>query len=237
VKCDCKLSATGEVLDLPKGLEPRFLAGLPPEELRNILSAARHRQLQDGRVILRQGEPAEKMFILTSGRARHFVDSECGRKVLLHWLVAGQVFGGLTLLATPFHYVASTEMLSEGCALVWDRKTIRVAAIRVPILLDNALSIAVTEHIAWAISQAISLACNDARQRLAHFLISLACAIGHVVDNGVELHVRNEDLASGANVTTFTASRVLNEWQRAGALTKERGRILLRRPEELLSIM
>ena len=51
---------------------------------------------------------------------------------------------------------------------------------------------------------------------------------------GVELAVRNEDLADEANVTVFTASRFLNEWQREGILVKTRGKIVLRSPQALL---
>jgi CRP-like cAMP-binding protein len=50
----------------------------------------------------------------------------------------------------------------------------------------------------------------------------------------VELDVTNEELAQAANVTHFTASRLLNHWQRQGALVKTRGKILLRSPEKLL---
>ena len=34
--------------------------------------------------------------------------------------------------------------------------------------------------------------------------------------------LKNEDLASAANVTLFTASRLLNEWQRNGLVNQER---------------
>ena len=65
-------------------------------------------------------------------------------------------------------------------------------------------------------------------------LASIANGIGRRVAGGLELDVRNEELANEANVTLFTASRLLNEWQRAGILQKSRGKILLRSPESLL---
>jgi CRP-like cAMP-binding protein len=43
----------------------------------------------------------------------------------------------------------------------------------------------------------------------------------------------NEDLASGANVTLFTVSRILSKWQREGILHKRRGKVILRQPELL----
>jgi len=62
----------------------------------------------------------------------------------------------------------------------------------------------------------------------------LASAGGQRSSAGIELGVRNEDLANAANVTQFTASRVLNPWQRSGLVTKTRGKIVLRSPEGLL---
>ena len=46
--------------------------------------------------------------------------------------------------------------------------------------------------------------------------------------------MRNEELASAANITTFTASRIMSEWQRDGLLIKERGKVLVPFPERLL---
>ena len=41
-------------------------------------------------------------------------------------------------------------------------------------------------------------------------------------------------VANEANITLFTTSRLLNQWQRAGLLVKSYGKILLRSPERLL---
>jgi len=65
-------------------------------------------------------------------------------------------------------------------------------------------------------------------------LVKLAPAIGQKVQGGVELEVTNEELANSANTTLYTASRMVSEWKRAGALHKRRGKILLRSPERLL---
>jgi CRP-like cAMP-binding protein len=65
-------------------------------------------------------------------------------------------------------------------------------------------------------------------------LVCLAGVIGQKVAGGVEFDVTNEDLASAANITPFTASRLLSEWQRNRAVVKRRGKIVLRSPERLL---
>jgi CRP-like cAMP-binding protein len=77
------------------------------------------------------------------------------------------------------------------------------------------------------------LTCHSAQQRLAGVLDSLVGVIGQKVPAGVELDVTNEELANAANVTPFTASRLLSAWQRDGAVKKSRGKILLRQPTRL----
>ena len=158
-----------------------------------------------------------------------------GQRILLYWLTAGQIFGGAALLSTTVQYFASTELLPDSCALVWDRETIRELMSRSPQLLDNALSVAVIENVSWFVSSQASLVGDDARGRVAHLLASLAAGIGKATPDGVELKITNEDLAAGANVTQYTASRILSEWQRADIVTKHRGKILLRKPFLLAS--
>jgi CRP-like cAMP-binding protein len=157
-----------------------------------------------------------------------------GRKILLFWLTPGQIFGGAALLSPASNYLASTEVLSDSCALAWDRPTLRELVTRIPKLLDNALSIAAFEHVAWLVGAMVSLSSEDAQSRIADFLISLACGIGKNGPGGVEILVANEEVAAGANVTPFTVSRFLSKWQREGILRKGRGKIILRRPELLV---
>ena len=152
----------------------------------------------------------------------------------MHWVTAGQIVGGAAILSAPCLYLASTELLSDGCALVWERQTIRDFVSRFPILLDNALSIAITEHIEGLIAANVSLS-SDETGRIAQVLISLACGIGSVGPDGIEIPLGNEDLALGADVTPLTLIRTLDGWEREGVLTKGRGKIVLQRPELLLT--
>jgi CRP-like cAMP-binding protein len=78
-----------------------------------------------------------------------------------------------------------------------------------------------------------ALTSQTARERLAHILSVCASSIGYKVDGGTGLDVTNEELAEAANISPYTASRVINEWQRTGAIRKQRGKILLRSGKEL----
>jgi CRP-like cAMP-binding protein len=100
-------------------------------------------------------------------------------------------------------------------------------------LVENALLIAYDYFVMYR-SLHISATCQTARQRLAQVLGNLATGLGQQVAEGIELDIRNEELANEANITIFTTSRLLKEWQRQGILTKSRGKVVVRSPEALI---
>jgi CRP/FNR family transcriptional regulator, nitrogen oxide reductase regulator len=210
----------------------RFLEGLAQAEINTIVSAAKQRRYLANSVIVNQGHPADYLFLLTSGRARYFYVTPDGRKTILFWLPPGEIFGGAALLFRPSDYLLSTEAVKPSSVLVWNRATIRALVARYPRLADNALWTMFDYLVAYRALH-VSMTCDSARQRLARVLADLATGIGQKVPGGVELDVRNEELANEANVTPFTASRMLGEWQRQGVLRKSRGKVLLRSPERL----
>ena len=214
-------------------LKSRFLEGIGPPDLKVILAAAKPRQFPANSIIVSQGNPADYLYLLTKGRARYFFTTEDGRKLLLLWLSPGEIFGGSALLAIPSSYLASTETVKDSHVLAWDRSTIRGLAARYPKLLENALLTA-SDYLAWYVAAHVALTSHSARKRLGGVVICLAELIGEKVPGGFEFDATNEELASAANITPFTASRLLSEWQRNRAVLKRRGKILLCSPEKLL---
>jgi CRP-like cAMP-binding protein len=218
---------------LEDGFESRFLEGLLKPDLEMVLSAATKRRCLANSVVTNQGDPADYLFLVIKGCARYFFVTPEGRKVLLHWLGVGEVFGGAALLSSPSSYLVSTEMVTDGWVLVWRRKTIRDLAARCPDLMDNALLVAF-DYMTLFLAAHVALISHSARERLAGVLVCLAEGFGQDVSGGVKLVITNEELANAANVTTFTASRLLSEWQRNGAVVKSRGGVVLRASHKLL---
>jgi CRP-like cAMP-binding protein len=214
-------------------LKSRFFEGLEQRDFEAIRAAANERRYRASSVITNQGNPAEHLFLLTSGHARYFYITQGGQKTLLLWLTPGEILGGAAFLSRPSKYLLSAEAVKDSSFLVWDRATIRSLAVKYPRLLENSLFMA-SDYLGWYLADHVALICDTARERLAQVLIHLAGLIGQKVPGGVEFDVTNEELASAANITPFTASRLLSEWQTNHAVAKRRGKILLRSPERLL---
>jgi CRP/FNR family transcriptional regulator, nitrogen oxide reductase regulator len=213
-------------------LKSPFLEGLAPAEVNAVLSAARQRRYPAGAVVAFQGTPADYLFLIVHGRARFFTLTPEGNKIILFWLPEGEVFGGAALQARPSDYVVSTETVRDSTLLAWDKHTIRRLARSYPQLLENSIDTAI-EYFTFYVATHVALICNTASERVAALLVNLAQGIGHAVSNGIELDVNNEELAEAANVTQFTVSRLLSQWERQEVLVKSRGKVLLRSPEKL----
>lgn len=216
-------------------LQSRFLQGLQTTEVKTVLGAGVLRHFPSSSIIVNQEDPATRLFLVASGSARYFFHTAYGRKLMLLTLGPGEIFGGSALLDEPATYLCGVETTNDTRTLYWDREVIRRLVRQFPLLLSNALSIA-TDYLVWYVATHVALTCGTARERVAQVLFNLATGLGRRKrPNGIVLHITNEELANASNVTLFTASRLLARWHREGAISKHRGRIVLRHPDRLFS--
>ena len=209
-----------------------LLRGLRSQDVDLILKAARRRRYSARTVITHQGKRIDEIRALLQGRARYFYETSTGKKLILNWITPGQTFAGLAALsAGPHTYPASTETVRDSIVLSWDGPTIRSLAHQFPLILENAVVIATDRHIAWHLAAHVALCSETARERVAHVLLALAPLIGQKGPDGIELDVTNQELADSTNISPYTTSRLISEWQRTGALRKRRGKIFLGSPE------
>jgi CRP-like cAMP-binding protein len=212
----------------------RFFTGLARSEIGVILAAATRRKLTGGEIVARADEPASHLFLVKDGCVDYFVLTGDGKEILLRRLVSGNIFGVGAFLSQPAGYVGTSKAVHSGEVFVWEHVVIRQLAKTYPLLGENALR-TVLRYVALFAERHIALVTKPAQERLAFALTSLGSRAGHLVPSGVEVNIKNEDLASLADVSFFTASRFLQEWERNGAVTKSRGKVLIRSPEKLLA--
>ena len=222
---------TSEIAARVSELAPRFLEGLAPCDFAAVLGAATSRRFQARTLIANEGHSADKLFLMIEGRARTFTTTRKGEKVVLLWIPTGETAGGRALLSTPMKYLVSTETVTNSIVLVWNRSVIQSLTKQYPRLVENALMIA-SDYVEAYHGLHLAAVHHTASQRVARVLDSLAKGMGQRVVEGIELNISNEELANEANVTIFTVSRLLSEWQRKGLLVKSRGSVVIRSPEE-----
>jgi CRP-like cAMP-binding protein len=221
-----------EPLSLQLDIPSRFLSAISAADTNIILAAAQPRRLAPRQPIVTAGTPASHLFILREGQVKYFRSTAAGEEVLLAWLTPGDVFGLGTLLKEPADYLASAEAVAECRVLVWSHVQIRALAETYPQLSENALRI-VLDYLRTYIDRHVAFSTRSASQRLAKLLLELGHRTGVVRPQGIEIAATNHQLGALADMTSFTASRLLAKWERKELLSRTRGKILVRAPEGL----
>jgi CRP-like cAMP-binding protein len=211
----------------------RLLAGVEPDARRAILAASHRQTIQPDQVLCRTGEPADRLFVLRKGRVRFGRLASTGREVSMGILGPGDMFGLGSVLAADVDYIGTAEALERGELLVWTRAVIQRFAVEHPRIAGNVLHVALRYAVLFA-ERHERLLSRTAEQRLAHALMRLGSRGGVPSGPGVQIQIKNEQLASLADVSPFTASRLLKGWERDGAVTKARGAVQILCPEKLL---
>ena len=217
----------------PAARSSALLSGLEESAARAILAAAQIRRISAKHNITSGGHRATHLFLVQKGRAHYFHLTKQGESVLLGWLVPGDVIGLVALLKGPSTYMATADAVSDCEVLAWERPLIRKLVSRHPVLGENGLHIAL-EYLRSYLQRHVGLVTKTAEERLAETLRGLADQIGEFHPDGIEIRATNDQLGALADISPFTASRVLRKWVRAGILSKGRGRILLHAPEALM---
>jgi len=171
---------------------------------------------------------------MVRGFAAFYKTTPEGRKLFLRWIAPGDAFGLAALLQIQQPYLMTIHAMSEGCLFVWDRVSAQALVSQIPRLRENAYTIA-GDYVASLSDALTARSSQTAQQRIARVLLESARQTGHAGTPGIELALTNEQLAEMADVTLFTVSRQLNEWQNQGILKKSRRKILLRAPNRLSS--
>jgi CRP/FNR family transcriptional regulator, nitrogen oxide reductase regulator len=211
-----------------------LLDGICQEDLGNIFSMAENRNVSSKEIIVRRGDAAENLFLLRRGNVRYYRTTKKGDDIMLRWLVPGDTFGLGSLLREPPPYIGTAEALSDGEVMVWTTTNIRKLAAQYPQLGENALKI-VLQYLKNYADRHVGLVSKSAEDRLADVLLILEHQRGHLDHGNIELKITNQQLSSLADISPFTASRLLNKWQRKGTVSKRRAKLVIHVPEALVT--
>jgi CRP-like cAMP-binding protein len=207
---------------------------LTEEQSKTVFAAARLYRYKAHQIIFRTAEPATHLYLLRTGHVHFYRVAADGQQILLRRLAPEDIFGVGALIDDSVRYIGTAEAIDACDVLMWDRTCIRRFATCYPLVTANALRI-VLHYIGLFARRHAALVTDTAQHRLAYVLTRLASRTGQLLYDGLEINVKNEDLASLADINRFTASRLLKNWERKGALQKSRGRVLIRRPEQILA--
>jgi CRP-like cAMP-binding protein len=210
---------------------------LDPADLR-ILAARFHLvRYGKGEVIFREGETAERLFLIDSGRVKLSIASPTGQELLIGVLGRGQIFGELEIIdrgprAMDARAMEDALLYALPADQLWN-------------MLENRASLArrllelMARRLRRADQTSQDLVFFDAPTRLARRLLQLAEDHGHPLGSGEEsvriaVRVTQEELAQMIGVTRESANRLVASFTERGWIDWNDGYPIILLPEALV---
>ena len=204
----------------------RFLDGIPDDDAREVMARCRRRRFAAREVIFHEGDRADGMHLIASGRVSVRVTTTTGSTATLDILGPGDPLGELALLTPGATRSASATALAatETFALagsvfadLWSRFP-AVANMLVALLVERnrALTARLTEALYV-----------PADARVARRLLDMATRFATPGTGGPVVALSQDDLAGLAGTTRETVNRTLSQLADQGAVAVRRGEVVL----------
>lgn len=182
----------------------RIFDSLNTDEQKLLVSKAYHRSFKVGETIFSDGDEANRITILRSGKAKLNHYNTDGKEFILDNLNAGDIYGEQNLFSKDkYNYNCIALENTSVCELY--RDDIHNVMMKNPEVGVKLLQILGNKYS--NVSKLIEInSINDAKERLAGFLLYISKK-----ENSLNLKMTRDEIASSINLRTETVSRKLNE--------------------------
>jgi len=205
---------------------------LSAAEIDQILGQTALQRRPRGAQILRKGDPGSGMIVILQGAARVSALAADGREVSYAVLGAGEILGEISLLDGA-ERSADVAALEDCVLLIVERAGFLGLLRRNPDLCLKLMG-ELCRRLRHANLAVEDLALLDLPGRIGKLLLGLPQIVG---PTGSRLTIRlsQRDLATLAGGSREKINRQLRIWEKAGVIARDRGHIVILRPERLTS--
>lgn len=209
---------------------------LHPTDLRTLAGRFQPVRYSRGEVIFREGETAERLFLIDEGKVKLSTASPTGQELLIGVLGVGQIFGELEVIdrgprAMDARAMDESRVYALPSDVFWTMLENR------PALARRLLEL-MARRLRRADQTSQDLVFFDAPTRLARRLLQLADEHGEPVqdEEAVKLTVRvtQEEMAQFIGVTRESANRLIASFAGRGWVDWNDGYPILLKPEALI---
>jgi CRP-like cAMP-binding protein len=207
------------------------------DDLKMILGNSIIRPMEEGGFYFFQGDPADHLYVLTSGQAKLMQTNPNGQNVNLRTLYPWQMFGALGAIREMATYPASAQALEDSTALAIRSDFFHDMLETRPYMSFDLMQL-MTSYIQEMQDRYRELATERVEQRVASTLLRLASQTGIKAgkETIIELAFSRQDMAEMTGTTLYTVSRLLSDWERKGIIATGRERVSILKPHELVRL-
>jgi len=200
-------------------MEWPVLAGVPEEEVQQVLSIARRRKFGRGEVVFHQEDPADTLHLIAKGRFVVRVTTPLGDTAIYAVLGPGEMFGELALLGgDDTRRSATVAALEPGETRSIHKIDFERLRGRNPETANVFIAI-LAGQVARLSKHLVEALYVPADKRVLRRLTEMA----EIFSDGV-VPLTQEDLAGLAGTSRATVNRVLREEEERGTVKLGRGR-------------
>jgi len=202
-----------------------LLASLVDAERRQVLASARRRIFSRGEVVFHEGDPADSMHLIASGRLAVKVSTPSGEAATLNILTPGDFFGELTLLrqGEQQRRSATVQCLEASETLSLSAPSFHALCDKHP-TVERLLSVLLAKRVEELSERLLEALYVGLDRRVYRRLIEL-CAIYCADDAAMMIPLTQDQLADLVGGRRPSVNQVLNKLAAQGLVSLGRGRI------------
>lgn len=197
------------------------------DKLKKINKLVKHRKYSKDEMIFMEGQPAQNIHIINSGRVKIFTTSSEGKEYIIRLLEEGDFFGELILFKEET-VSYSAKAITEVSSCLINKNDLETLIEENPAISQEFLT-ALSSRLKNIEDKAHSLALDDAKKKAIKLLNNLAAETGTKKEKGtlIELPLTREGLANLMGMSQETLSRKLSELEKQDKIELLSGRKVL----------
>lgn len=196
-------------------------------EMQELVSKA-HRQLEIKKdtYLFREGEQAEEVYYIQSGKIQISKIAADGQELSLRICSKGDIVGELTLFAEQPKYLLNAKVLEDGIVSCIQREVLEKS-----LLENNKLALEfmkwMSDHFRKTQTKFRDLVLHGKKGALYSTLIRMCNSYGVMKENGIliDLQLTNQELANFCGTSREVVNRLLNDLRTQGIISINRGKI------------
>jgi CRP-like cAMP-binding protein len=209
-------------------------SGLTGEQFDRLGRSGQSAKLPPKFTLFRQGDPAEKCYLVQRGRLKLAKLNEAGKEAIIRYIAAGEMAAAVAVLKGSV-YPVTAETVEETEVTGWDKPTFLRLLHAHPGIAINLLGV-VIERLDEVQQRYLELCSEGVEQRIARSLLRLMQRAGSRRADGIliELPLSRQSIADYSGTTLYTVSRTLSSWERKGWVQSGREKVVITDPHALV---
>jgi CRP/FNR family cyclic AMP-dependent transcriptional regulator len=204
-----------------------LFASLDPDSADALLSAMTDVGLRRGEVLFREGDPADRLYVVTAGKLKFARRSGHGRESLLDVLGPGETFGELSLF-DPGPRTATATAILETRLLAVGRAELEPLLARHPLIAVSLLQ-QLSRRLRRRYENVSDLVFYDIPARVARTLLAMSAQFGAPATDGVRVDhdLTQTEIAGLVGASREAINKVLADFADRGWLRVEGRSVVL----------